>query len=331
MVGDVRDNDNETPQETAEALADHAERYVDAAFAERLRGAGRYPESQSGTPIVLDTDIGGDPDDAIAVAVAALNFPELALVVTCDEHKGQRARFARHLLDLCGRSDVPVVAGTDLGNTRYFVIEHLTPHHIPDQPEDLASVVEFCHQASSTVRWVSMGPMSNLAQLVTTEPWLAQKLVVTAMGGAINYRDPNRAEHNIRLDIDAAHTVLASTHQPRLVISDVTFHHDNEITAESDLYHWLARSDAPAWAQLLAAHMDAWFDRFYPGTMQHDPLTLTVALQLPFVDLGLERVAVDDIGRMRYDNEGHEVFLAYDADYPAFNVWLWKQLLTHMK
>jgi hypothetical protein len=54
--------------------------------------------------VVVDTDIGGDPDDALALAAAARAVPGLSLVVTTDETGagqgyGQRARFARHLLD----------------------------------------------------------------------------------------------------------------------------------------------------------------------------------------------------------------------------------------
>jgi hypothetical protein len=69
-------------------------------------------------PMIVDTDIGGDPDDTVALVVAARRVPELALVITSDEYGGERARFLRYLLDLVGRPDVKVVAGSDLGNSR---------------------------------------------------------------------------------------------------------------------------------------------------------------------------------------------------------------------
>jgi pyrimidine-specific ribonucleoside hydrolase len=327
-VGETRDD--ESPRDAAEALAGHAERYADLGFGdlvEKLRSAGRYPRSTAGTPIVLDTDIGGDPDDAVAVAVAALNRPELALVLTSDEHKGQRARFARRLLDLCGRADVPVLAGADLGNTRYLALDDLVPDDVPEQPTGLEALAATCRDAPTVVRWVGMGPMTNLAALLSREPSLATKLDVTQMGGALAYRHPDRAEHNVRLDVPAARAVLATASRPRLVTSDVTFTAANEVTAADPLYARLAAPGAPGWARLLAAHMRIWFDRFHPGTMQHDALTLSVALALPFVDLGLERVALDGIGRMREDGAGAEVFLAYGADYAAFRRWLSAQLL----
>jgi pyrimidine-specific ribonucleoside hydrolase len=331
-VGETRDDD-ESPREAAEALAGHAERYADLGFGdlvERLRSAGRFPASTAGTPLVLDTDIGGDPDDAVAVSVAALNRPELALVVTTDEHKGRRARFARHLLDLCGRTDVAVLAGADLGNTRYLVTEGLTPDDVPEQPTGLDGLAAACRDTPSVVRWVGMGPMTNLAALLEREPSLADKLDVTLMGGALAYRHPDRAEHNVRLDVPSARAVLATARRPRLVTSDVTFTGANEITADSPLHQRLAAPDAPGWARLLTAHMRAWFERFHPGTMQHDALALSVALQLPFVDLGLERVALDGIGRMHEAPEGDEVFLSYGADYGAFDAWLSAQLLSHL-
>ncbi|MCC7208417.1 MAG: nucleoside hydrolase, partial [Anaerolineae bacterium] len=62
--------------------------------------------------IILDTDIGTDVDDAIALSLAALS-PELRIegVTTVHADAALRARIARRILDLAGRADIPVVAG----------------------------------------------------------------------------------------------------------------------------------------------------------------------------------------------------------------------------
>src|SRR5512140_1487788 len=63
-------------------------------------------------PVLLDTDVGTDVDDAIAIALL-LASPELDLravtIVSGDtEHRG---RIAKKLLTLGSRPDVPVAAG----------------------------------------------------------------------------------------------------------------------------------------------------------------------------------------------------------------------------
>jgi hypothetical protein len=61
---------------------------------------------------IIDTDIGTDVDDAMAISLAALS-PDLEIlgVTTVHADAPLRARIARKLLDLAGRNDVPVVSG----------------------------------------------------------------------------------------------------------------------------------------------------------------------------------------------------------------------------
>lgn len=295
-------------------------------IAERLRAAGPppIPGGSNHSFVIIDTDIGGDADDALAVSAAALWLPELALVVTSDECGGQRARFARHLLNLLGRRDVPVVSGIDLGNTKYFCVEDLIPDEIPAQPTDVDHEVRrICSTATLPVRWVGMGPLSNLAQLVDTQPELTRHLQLTQMGGALNYRDPNKAEHNFRLDPAAARRVLATFPEPQLVTSDITFTDELAVDTRSSLYQALATREAPPWAALLQAHLDRWFERFHPTTIQHDALTLTAAMELPFVGLSNTRIVLDDHARMRRaDPDGIPVWMSTRAHYQPFLNWL---------
>lgn len=271
-------------------------------------------------PMVLDTDIGGDPDDAVALVAAARTTPALALVTTTDEHRGQRARLARHLLDLAGRPDVPVRAGQP-GESRYFCAGGLVPGDVPAQPGGIdGAVAALCAAAQGPVRWVGLGPLTNLAAVLTARPHLAGQLAITQMGGALRYRHPTRAEHNIRLDPPAARAALALARRPRLVVSDVTFTPHNQITPGSDLYHSLARTDT-AWARLVRALLDRWFTT-YPGSMQHDGLTLTAGMHLPFVAFARHRIALDPAGRMREDPGGIPVRLAATADHAVFLGWL---------
>lgn len=275
-------------------------------------------------PMVIDTDIGGDPDDTVALVVAARLVPELRLVVTSDEYGGERARFARYLLDLVGRTDVRVVAGSDLGNSRMWVIDGLCPAEVPRQGTDVAGAVsELCAATDGRIRWVGMGPLSNLAMLQEERPELVSQLVVTQMGGAINYRDPSRAEHNFRVDPGAAIRLLPALEPwlPTFVVSDVTFNPAMEITTDSPLYKRWTQSDARPFERVLREHCDRWMAK-YPGTMQHDALTLAAAMLWPGVRFVRERVALDPIARMSRSDDGTEIVMSVSADYAAFMSWL---------
>ncbi|HYL42285.1 MAG TPA: nucleoside hydrolase, partial [Ktedonobacteraceae bacterium] len=58
--------------------------------------------------VLIDTDIGDDIDDALALALA-LHSPELDVraVTTVFGNTNQRARLAAHLLAVFGREDIP--------------------------------------------------------------------------------------------------------------------------------------------------------------------------------------------------------------------------------
>lgn len=177
--------------------------------------------------------------------------------------------------------------------------------------------------------------MTNLARVLAEAPELAPRLRVTQTGGALRYHDPDSAEHNIHLDVAAARAVLRAVADgvlatPEFVSADVTFTPRIAITTDCPLYALLRTLGAPAWARVLADHLDGWFARFYPDTMQHDPLALSAALGLPFVTSEHLPVDVDDIGRTTRAPEGRgtPVRWSVSADYDRFLAWLTTALTT---
>ncbi|HWN35767.1 MAG TPA: nucleoside hydrolase [Pseudonocardia sp.] len=299
-------------------------------MSEALAAPGHRPDELRGTPLIIDTDIGGDADDALAVAAAARRVPELTLVITADEVGGERARFARYLLDLLERREVATVAGSSLGGSRYFCVADLVPDAVPTQPDDVVGAVRrVCAAADGPVRWVGLGPLTNLARVLAEAPDLGSRLRVTQMGGALRYHDPDSAEHNIGLDVSGARAVLRAVSDgvlgtPEFVSADVTFTPRIAVTSASPLYARLRAPEAPTWAGVLADHLDRWFARFYPDTMQHDPLALAAALGLPFVESGRLPLEIDAIGRTSEapDGTGTPVWWSRSAAYDPFMTWL---------
>src|ERR1700744_2714005 len=112
--------------------------------------------SMGALPVILDTEIGGEPDDAMALVIAARELPELALVVTSDElGGGRRGRVPPGLLDSAGRADVAVVAGQQLSANPPYFADGLTPDWGPPASGDVARpVAEGCGRFRGVGRWV---------------------------------------------------------------------------------------------------------------------------------------------------------------------------------
>ena len=190
------------------------------------------------TRVILDTDIGTDVDDCLALAVV-LGSPELALEgVTCVYGDVDlRARMVRKLLRLHGVDRVPVLAGARrplLGKRPVYWAGHegkglLEPGEDaqgPDPEHAVDFIVRTAMDNPGQIHLLAIGPLTNVALALLREPALADRLAgLTVMGGAC--RGPGSlhlaiAEHNIRCDPEAAHVVLSSGIPLALVPLDVT-------------------------------------------------------------------------------------------------------------
>ncbi len=281
-------------------------------------------------PVCICTDVGHDPDDLLALVLAAVALP-LRLVVTSDEFGGgQRARLARFLLNLCGRTGVVVVAGAEIeGAEKRWVCDELVPSGFSPRPAPkLGSIVDEVSAVLATsprAVWIGQGPMTNLANLYATAPELARRLTITQMGGVLQhlYRTPSRASHNLRMDPTSARAVLTAPDlDVSLVTSDITYTPEIEVTADSELYRLLAADNAPRWARLVGAGYREWFDQEYPGSKSADPLTVTAAAGLGFARFDTQHVAIAPDARMQLDPGGIELRMSVAADYPGFRAWV---------
>ena len=242
---------------------------------------------------------------------------------------GQRARFARLLLDAAGRPDVPVVACRQLSATPCFFAA-LTPGSVVTQPDDVAAAVRAaCGRASGAARWIGLGPLSNLAALLSRDPGLAQRLLITQLAGTVNRGDPALPPRNFRLDPGAARQVLSAARYLRLVGFDAAGRPGCEITAATPVFRKLAGAAGaplPPWAGLLASHCRQFFARYHPAVLPADPLALAAALRLPFTPFAWAVLTADAAGRISERRGGRAVLLSQDIDYPAFARWLQARL-----
>lgn len=181
-------------------------------------------------PIILDTDIGTDIDDAFALALV-LQSPELDLlgVTTVSGDTQGRARLAAKMLEEAGRLDVPVAAGEPgkslpAEQTRWAE-GFKSPSLVPVKAVDFLSGE--INRRPNEITLVAIGPLTNVAGLLKKDPAAAKKIKqVVLMGGSMarGYEPGSgpAAEYNIASDPDAARVVFSSGVPILMVPLDVT-------------------------------------------------------------------------------------------------------------
>ena len=177
------------------------------------------------TPILLDTDIGSDIDDAFALALAVAS-PEIDLeaVTTCGEDAETRAWMVCRMLTAVGSKDVPVAWGRDPqpaeaieGQIQYrrhpAVIYNRTAKPVKESAVELLYARLKDRKGDQTI--VAIGPLTNIARLLADHPdcrsWIKR---IVLMGGSVRVgyegKPTLEAEWNIKLDPTAARAVFAS-------------------------------------------------------------------------------------------------------------------------
>jgi inosine-uridine nucleoside N-ribohydrolase len=172
-------------------------------------------------PILLDTDIGDDIDDAFALALA-LASPELDVrgvtTVTTDAHT--RALIVCRLLHAAGRTNIPVASGSPARPVPEFggQMQYGLRPCFRKRPERDGAALFLYRQLKARpgeLTLLAVGPLTNVAELLARhpdcKPWI-KRLVL--MGGAVrvgyNNKPPALAEWNIKSDVKAAQAVFAS-------------------------------------------------------------------------------------------------------------------------
>jgi inosine-uridine nucleoside N-ribohydrolase len=176
--------------------------------------------AQSRTPILFDTDIGTDIDDAYALALI-LRSPELELVgvTTVAGDTVARARLAAKLLAVEGgaAAQIPVYAGlstrTQHINQAGWAAGFTSPAlHTEGGVAFLRQQIE---QRPGELTIVAVGELTNIAALLTSSPGIGRKIRrIAIMGGAMRRGgqpgSKPQPEWNIKSNAAAAKTVFES-------------------------------------------------------------------------------------------------------------------------
>jgi purine nucleosidase len=248
--------------------------------------------SQDKRPVIIDQDTAGPAgSDAMAI-LALLQSPSVEVlgitVVTGNKWRDEEVAHTLRLLELVGRSDVPVVPGavfplvrtresTELWEQMYgkFVYKgawragNPGPWEVPalregspvtkPQDEDAAHfLVRTVRKYPKQVTIYAAGPMTNLALAISLEPKFAELTKgLVFMGASLNPVTDNpefatdpRHEFNLWFDPEASHIVLRA-HWPSITCTTVDVSIQTRFTEE--MLARISRARTPV-AQYLAAY-----------------------------------------------------------------------------
>lgn len=275
------------------------------------RNAG-HPSNE----FVLDTDIGTDVDDLLALSMI-FGSPELSLtgVTTVYGDVELRARIVAATYRAAGLTPPPIAAGhaeTQSGRPVWWPgHEGSTIADLDDHEFDSAASAIDLLAASSTV--VAIGPLTNAASATTPAGHQVDQVIM--MGGDFR-RDI--VEHNIKCDIDAARSLFASG----VPVMAVGLEQTERVRLGSDE---LARIGAAGpLGTLVAAEMTRfWAFAEQDYNVPHDPIAVLTLARPDLFEITAGTVTVTPEGRTLFvaDPEGtHSIVTDMDIDAVASEI-----------
>jgi purine nucleosidase len=227
-----------------------------------MNGAATEPR-----PVILDTDIGTDIDDAYAL-VQVIHSPELKLlgVTTVSGDAVARARLAAKLLAVAGRSDIPVLAG--ISTAPQYMAQTEWAKGFTSPALHNSGGVDFLRQQINAhpgeITLIAVGELTNIAALLESEPGIGKKVkAIALMGGAVRrgYAPGSKPEPewNIKSNAKAAQTVFASG--VPLLVAPLDSTADLKLTPEGRVRifsHGVPLNDALAALNSIWRHTNTW-------------------------------------------------------------------------
>lgn len=280
--------------------------------------------------LFIDTDMGGDVDDALALT-AALRCPEVQVVgvSTVYLRPEWRAQVACNILNRNGQSNIPVAAGCGKPLSGEW-----DERNIPDTgvlPDTFCPLSELhgsdlllqMAKTNPNLAILAIGPLTNVALALMKDAPALSRCRLYIMGGRLFNARP---EWNILCDPEAADIVLRSGMDIMLVPFDVTS--QCQFTQE-EVDQFVGTESR----EFLRIMMNSFTNKFGFLPIMHDPMALAMLVAPQLFTFERRRIAVEKNGVLTrgtvvdygLDQRGN-VFAAVQADQPAFRTWI-KELL----
>ncbi len=231
--------------------------------------------------IILDTDIGTDVDDALALAVLLSSHEvDLVGITTVYGDVRLRSQIAMHLCSIVNR-EIPTYIGegkTISGREVWMSgsegknlesLDSFTPQALPA----VDFLIETVISQPKTIDVIAIGPLTNIARAIQKSKDFERKVKrLWIMGGDFTH---SIVEHNFNCDIDAARIVLESN----IPISILDLPNSQKTIIRMKEIEQIR--NAPVFGTLLYSEIMSWIEpRNQDWTIPHDPIA-TLSLLAP--------------------------------------------------
>ncbi len=262
-------------------------------------------------PVLLDTDIASDIDDAVALAYL-LKQPrcELLGITTVSGDVQKRAACCQVLCQAAGREDIAIHCGTSdvllcgqgQPNVPHYDAIAKRPHR-KNWPQNTA--VEFMRQTirlrPGEITLLSIGPMANVALLFALDPEIPSLLKQWVSMSGYFFNPENQREWNILIDPIAAAMAHRARPQRHLSVG-------LDVTLQCQMPAELVRQKFAASPLNLVLEMaEVWFTNAKTITF-HDPLAAALLFEPDLC--GYEQGQIEIPLALEADRQGRTVFTA---------------------
>ena len=250
-------------------------------------------------PVWLDTDIGNDIDDAVALAYL-LRQPRchLAGVSTVTGPVEDRSRMVAAVTAAAGRREVPIYSGysevlsgrgqPDAPQAVTLTDEERSRSFPADPEAALEALLTAARAYPGELTLLSVGPMTNIAQFFRAAPELPKLLKELVVMAGWFWPTKPHAEWNVLCDPEAAQLVTRASVRRRWFGLDVTL---QCVMSAAEVH---ARFTGPLLGTV-RRFAEVWFQKHDRITF-HDPLAAVAVFQSELCEYEPARVQVETAG-----------------------------------
>lgn len=288
------------------------------------------------TPVILDTDIGLDVDDVWALAFM-LKCPELdvRLITTNTGDTHYSARLVAKLLEVAGRTDIPVGVGIPVDTVPRTHAKWVGDYQLEDYPGDIhldgvGAMIDVIKTSPEKVVVIGIGPLSNVSAALMRDVTMTKNSRFVGMHGSIRkgYMGAPKPmkEYNVKTHAAACQKVFTTPWELSITPLDTC----GIITLSGDNFSAVNKSNDALTKAVLENHYE-WFEiaKDWPVIGDIDPSTQssilydTVAVYMAFSEklLAMESlpILVTDDGKTLVSEGAQKINCALDwKDKDAF-------------